>query len=95
MGDECRPYTHYYPSLTIWAVNMLTKEQNERLTRVGPGTPLGTLLRRYWWPVAGVSELIDRPPNPSVSWARTLCSTRIARGGMACSASVVRIAVWT
>ena len=27
---------------------MLTHEQNERLTRVGPGTPGGELLRRYW-----------------------------------------------
>src|SRR5919199_1548809 len=26
---------------------MLTQEQNERLTRVGPGTPMGALLRRY------------------------------------------------
>jgi 5,5'-dehydrodivanillate O-demethylase len=31
---------------------MLTAEKNERLTRVGPGTPMGTLLRRYWWPIA-------------------------------------------
>ena len=29
---------------------MLTKEENERLTRVGPGTPCGELLRRYWQP---------------------------------------------
>ena len=26
---------------------MITKEQNERLTQVGPGTPMGNLLRRY------------------------------------------------
>lgn len=25
---------------------MLTKEQNERFTRAGPGTPMGNLLRR-------------------------------------------------
>ena len=31
---------------------MLSKELNERLTRVGPGTPGGNLLRRYWHPVA-------------------------------------------
>ena len=31
---------------------MLSKEENELLTRVGPGTPAGTMLRRYWWPVA-------------------------------------------
>ena len=31
---------------------MLSKEENELLTRVGPGTPAGAMLRRYWWPVA-------------------------------------------
>ena len=30
--------------------------QNELLTKVGPGTPMGDVLRRYWFPVAGVSE---------------------------------------
>jgi 5,5'-dehydrodivanillate O-demethylase oxygenase subunit len=35
---------------------MLTEEQNVLLTRVGLGTPMGDLLRRYWMPVAGVSE---------------------------------------
>jgi 5,5'-dehydrodivanillate O-demethylase len=35
---------------------MLTEEQNVLLTRVGPGTPMGDLLRRYWMPIAGVSE---------------------------------------
>ncbi|HEY7065503.1 MAG TPA: Rieske 2Fe-2S domain-containing protein [Chloroflexota bacterium] len=40
---------------------MLTKEENERLTRVGPGTPMGELLRRYWYPVASVAELQKRP----------------------------------
>jgi 5,5'-dehydrodivanillate O-demethylase len=36
---------------------MLTAEQNELLTRVGPGTPCGDLMRRYWHPIAAVSEL--------------------------------------
>ena len=36
---------------------MLTKEVNERLTRVGPGTPMGNLLRRYWFPIAGAAQL--------------------------------------
>ena len=31
-------------------------EQNELITRVGPGTPCGDLLRRYWQPVALVDE---------------------------------------
>jgi len=38
-----------------------TKEQNERLTRVGPGTPMGDLLRRYWQPVAAAAELEREP----------------------------------
>ena len=31
---------------------MLSTAENERLTRVGPGTPMGELMRRYWQPVA-------------------------------------------
>lgn len=38
---------------------MLTLEQNERLTRVGQGTPAGELLRRYWMPVAPKAEVDD------------------------------------
>jgi 5,5'-dehydrodivanillate O-demethylase len=40
---------------------MLTREANERLTRVGMGTPMGALLRRYWHPVATVPELVSEP----------------------------------
>ncbi|MCY4583133.1 MAG: aromatic ring-hydroxylating dioxygenase subunit alpha [Chloroflexi bacterium] len=40
---------------------MLAQEVNERLTQVGPGTPMGTLLRRYWFPVAATSELEEHP----------------------------------
>ncbi|MEI9851452.1 MAG: hypothetical protein WDN24_12135 [Sphingomonas sp.] len=40
---------------------MLSAEQNELLTRVGPETPMGGLLRRYWHPIAGVAELDERP----------------------------------
>ena len=36
---------------------MLTLEQNDVLTRTGPGTLAGALLRRYWQPVALGSEL--------------------------------------
>src|SRR2546430_10333705 len=35
---------------------MLSVEENERLTRVGPGTPMGELLRRYWYPIAVTSQ---------------------------------------
>jgi len=42
---------------------MLTKEENEFLTRIGPGTPAGELFRRYWLPVAYVQELTDEQPT--------------------------------
>ena len=36
---------------------MLSKEQNDALCRVGPGTLMGTLFRRYWLPVMHSGEL--------------------------------------
>ena len=44
---------------------MLTREDNEKLTRVGPGTPLGRFLRRYWIPAAK-SEEIAQPGGAPV-----------------------------
>ena len=35
-------------------------EQNELITRVGPGTPCGNLMRHYWQPVALVDEFDPR-----------------------------------
>ena len=43
---------------------MLSAEQNEKLARVGPGTPMGELLRRYWHPIAGESEFETRATKP-------------------------------
>src|SRR5439155_16201522 len=36
---------------------MLTREENDLLMRVGPETPGGRMLRRYWQPVALAEEL--------------------------------------
>jgi phenylpropionate dioxygenase-like ring-hydroxylating dioxygenase large terminal subunit len=43
---------------------MLIKEQNDFLTRTGPGTPLGQLFRSYWIPALLASEIAepDCPP---------------------------------
>ena len=41
---------------------MLTAEENELLTRIGPGTPMGEVLRRYWHPV-GCSEWVTKKPQ--------------------------------
>lgn len=44
---------------------MITAGQNERLTRVGPATPGGRVLRHYWQPIALLDELDGaRPVRP-------------------------------
>jgi nitrite reductase/ring-hydroxylating ferredoxin subunit len=44
---------------------MLSKEDNERLTRVGPGTPMGELLRELWTPAVRSASLVaDGAPKP-------------------------------
>ena len=45
---------------------MLTKQQNERLTQVGPGTPMGNLMRRYWHPITGSAQLNDDTPTKTI-----------------------------
>lgn len=45
---------------------MLSREENEMLTRVGPGTPAGEMLRRYWMPVAAAGEMTDDKPIKAV-----------------------------
>jgi phthalate 4,5-dioxygenase len=45
---------------------MLNAEQNERLTRTGPGTPGGTLMRLYWQPAALTEELEGPRPVKAV-----------------------------
>src|ERR1051325_6933903 len=43
---------------------MLTKEDNELMCRVGPGTPMGEALRHYWHPVLLSWELPTPDCNP-------------------------------
>jgi nitrite reductase/ring-hydroxylating ferredoxin subunit len=45
---------------------MISAEQNELMTRIGPGTPAGALLRNYWQPVALVDELQGPRPVKAV-----------------------------
>ncbi len=44
---------------------MLSKAENERVTKVGPGTPMGETLRRYWMP-ALLSWELPAPDCPPV-----------------------------
>ena len=45
---------------------MLSQELNDRLTRVGPGTPMGNLMRRYWHPIAASVQLDAENPTKEV-----------------------------
>ena len=40
---------------------MLSVEDNKLLTEVGPGKPMGDLLRRYWQPVCALDEILQSP----------------------------------
>jgi len=40
---------------------MITAAMNDRLTQVGPGTPCGELMRRYWIPIAPYAQLLENP----------------------------------
>ena len=43
---------------------MLRKEQNDLLTRTGPGTPMGEMFRRYWIPALLAEELPENDCPP-------------------------------
>lgn len=47
---------------------MLKQEENELITRVGPGTPMGNLMREYWVPALLSSEV----PSPDTDPIRIL-----------------------
>jgi 5,5'-dehydrodivanillate O-demethylase oxygenase subunit len=68
-----RPHDHDPAALAIvrqqadrkeWL--MLKQEENELLTRTGPGTPCGELLRRYWQPLCFAGELTQERPAKRV-----------------------------
>src|SRR5215216_4018967 len=60
----------------IRRLSMLSKEENELLCRVGPGTPMGNLMREYWLPALMSSEL-PAPDCPPLR-LRLLCEDLIA-----------------
>jgi phenylpropionate dioxygenase-like ring-hydroxylating dioxygenase large terminal subunit len=43
----------------------ISKELNEKLTRIGPGTPMGEVFRRYWIP-ACLAEELPEPDGPPI-----------------------------
>ena len=43
---------------------MLSEDKNRQLSQVGPGTPMGEVLRRHWHPIAGMDELDRNAVKP-------------------------------
>ena len=43
---------------------MTSQSENELLTRVGPGTPMGQMFRRYWMPALLAEELPENDCPP-------------------------------
>jgi len=59
---------------------MMTPSEQEALTRVGRGTPVGDLLRRYWHPVAAACEMTARETRRVRLLGEDLVLWRDARG---------------
>ncbi|MCI0859420.1 MAG: Rieske 2Fe-2S domain-containing protein [Chloroflexi bacterium] len=61
---------------------MLTVKENERLTRVSAGTPMGELMRRYWQPIAAAAELDENPVKQVKLLGESLVLYRNRKGGI-------------
>jgi phthalate 4,5-dioxygenase oxygenase subunit len=63
---------------------MLSREDNELLCRVGPGTAMGSLLRQYWIPTLMSSELPapDCPPVRVRLLGENLIAFRVTSGNV-------------
>jgi phenylpropionate dioxygenase-like ring-hydroxylating dioxygenase large terminal subunit len=60
---------------------MLAMESNDILTRVGPGTPMGELMREYWIPACLPSELVaDATPTKLMLLGEKLIAFRDSSG---------------
>jgi phthalate 4,5-dioxygenase oxygenase subunit len=64
---------------------MLSAAENEFITRTGPGTPMGELLRRYWHPFAPADTApeADGPPVRTRLMSENLVLFRDSNGRMA------------
>src|SRR5512146_3030069 len=63
---------------------MLTQRDNDTLTRVGPGTPMGNLMRQYWLPAMKSDELPspDCPPLRIRLLGENLIAFRLTSGNV-------------
>ena len=75
---------------------MLTQAENERFTRVGPGTPGGDLFRHYWQPIAPKQRLVENGVLPVRLFGEDLVlfidgKGQIGLGGDRCAHRLVKL----
>jgi 5,5'-dehydrodivanillate O-demethylase len=61
---------------------MVSRQENELLTQVGPGTPGGELMRKYWHPVCAAEELLENPVRAVRILAENFVVYRDGSGGL-------------
>jgi phenylpropionate dioxygenase-like ring-hydroxylating dioxygenase large terminal subunit len=60
---------------------MLSKQDNDRITRVGAGTPMGDMLREFWTPALRSASLVaDGAPKPFRLLGEDLVAYRVTNG---------------
>jgi 5,5'-dehydrodivanillate O-demethylase len=60
---------------------VVTPEENELLTRIGPGTRMGALMRRYWQPIGTSAEMLELRSKRVRLLGENLVLSRNAAGG--------------
>jgi len=64
LKEDVGPSTDVFAKSAESVTTQFSKEDNDLLTRVGPGTPMGELFRQYWLPVLPVSHLEEPGGKP-------------------------------
>src|SRR6266849_4237244 len=81
---SCRPQRVAIPAHTVTYTEraMLSKADNDALTRVGPGTLMGNLMRQYWLPALLSRELaaVDSDPVRVMLLGEKLIAFRDTKG---------------
>jgi phthalate 4,5-dioxygenase oxygenase subunit len=76
---------------------MLSPKENDYLCRVGPGTPMGNMLRRFWTPVCLATDIAppDGPPKLIRVFGENFVAFRVTDGAVGNPLSVPRLEVWS
>ena len=71
-------------------------ELNERITRIGPGTPCGKLMRHYWQPVALLDEFNPAlDPRMGVRPVKAVRVSKTRKASLACLTVTARTGAQT